>query len=338
MTVSRGGAVDVHAHHVGADLVAVIAATGAAHGVEVVDGRVRLGDRLTGLPLLPALSDVDARLRFMDAAGVDVQLASGWMDLAGYHLPPADGAWLARRQNEALAALVAARPDRFAASAAVPLQDADLAVTELAHAVTELGHRAVQIGARVEDTGLDDPALAPFWAEAERLGVPVIVHPAELDVPPRHRRLFLHIVAGNPAETTFAAGALLLGGVLEAHPRLRVLLVHGGGFLSYQLGRFDRASVTAPEAARPKASKPASAYLSQVYCDTIVHDERALRHLADVHGVGQLLVGTDYPFPMRDDHPVQGVDATFGGDRDAADRIRRGNAVALLGLAREDER
>jgi aminocarboxymuconate-semialdehyde decarboxylase len=325
--------VDVHAHHVGADLAAAIEADGGVHGVTVVESpdgkrRIDVGGRRTGLPLLPALSDVSARVAFLDATGVDVQLVAGWMDLAGYHLPAADGAWLARRQNEALASVVAAHPDRFRAAAAVPLQDADAAVTELRHAVGELGHSAVQIGARVEDTGLDDPALEPFWAEACSLDVPVVVHPAELNVPERHRRLFLHITVGNPAETTFAAAALVLGGVLHRHPELRVLLVHGGGFLPYQLGRLDLASGRAPANARPQAPEPASAYLRQLYCDTIVHNAEALRFLASVHGDDRLLVGSDYPFPMRDDDPVGTVAKAFDGA--AVERVHRHNAAAFL--------
>ncbi|MBO0829865.1 MAG: amidohydrolase family protein [Streptosporangiales bacterium] len=324
---------DVHAHHVGTDLVAAIEDDGSAHGVRAVrsaDGkrRIDVGGRRTGLPVLPALSDVAARLRFMDDAGVDVQLVAGWMDLAGYHLSAADGAWLARRQNEALASVVAAHPARFRAAAVVPLQDTAAAVAELRHAVAELGHSAVQIGARVEDVGLDDPLLDPFWSEAAELGVPVVVHPAELSVPERHRRLFLHIVVGNPAETTFAAAALLLGGVLERHPSLRVLLVHGGGFLAYQLGRLDSATERAPENARPRAGNPASAYLRQVYCDTVVHSPDALRFLASVHGDDRLLVGSDYPFPMRDGDPVGTVARALDGD--AAGRVHRHNAVAFL--------
>lgn len=323
--------VDVHAHHVGTDLLDAVEADGAAFGIGVDDaGKVDVGGRKTGLPVLPALSDVGARLAFMDEAGVDVQLVAGWMDLAGYHLPAEAGAWLARKQNEALANVVAGRPDRFRAAAAVPLQDTELAVRELRHAVGELGHVAVQIGARVEDVGLDDDALAPFWAAVEELGVPVVVHPAELGVPARHRRLFLHIVVGNPAETTFAAGALLLGGVLDRHPRLRVLLVHGGGFLAYQLGRLERAFEAAPPAARPRAAKPASHYLDQLYCDTVLHDSGALRHLVSVHGDERVLAGTDYPFPMRDANPVDTVELTFGTDARSY-RILRSNAHEFLG-------
>ncbi|HEY7596901.1 MAG TPA: amidohydrolase family protein [Actinophytocola sp.] len=298
--------VDLHAHHVGADAVARIEAGGAAHGIAVEGDRIRVGERLTGLPVLPGLTDVAARLSWMDEAGVDVQLVAGWMDLAGYHLPPEAGRWLARVQNEALAALVAAHPRRFAAAAAVPLQDPGLAAAELDHAVTELGHVAVQIGARVEHGGLDEPVLDPFWTAAEELGVPVVIHPAELDVPDRHRRLFLHILTGNPAETTNAAAALLLGGVLDRHPGLRFLLVHGGGFLPYQIGRLARGATTAPEAARSRSAHPPRELLRHFHFDTVLHDPDALRYLENF-AAGRVVLGSDYPFPMADSDPVGSV-------------------------------
>jgi aminocarboxymuconate-semialdehyde decarboxylase len=329
--------IDVHAHHVGAHAVERIRDEGAGHGVRLVTGeagagkqvtRVEVGGRPSGLPLIPPLNDVAARLSWMAAAGVDVQLVAPWMDLAGYELPPADGLWLARVQNDSAAALRTAHPDRFRVAAAVPLQAPDLAAAELRRAVGELGHEAVQIGARVGDLGLDDASLAPFWRAAEDLDVPVIVHPAELDVPERMRRLFLHILVGNPSETTFAAAALMLGGVLEDHPRLRVLLVHGGGFVPYQIGRLDRGFTAAPPAARAKGTLSPRQLAGRLYFDTVLHDGDALRHLLDFAAPGRVVLGSDYPFPMRLDRPLEALDAL---KQDDEDRARLLGATDLFG-------
>ncbi|MDP2238974.1 MAG: amidohydrolase family protein [Burkholderiales bacterium] len=303
---------DMHAHHVGQPVVDRINAEGARHGVRVVkadDGATRLevGGRLTGMPLLPALIDDSARLKWMDEAGIDVQLLSGWMDLAGYHLGAEAGQWLARVQNEALAEIVARRPDRYTAAAMVPLQAPELAAAELHYAVKQLAHRAVQIGARVEEEGLDAPALDPFWKAAEELDVPVIVHPADLAVPPRLRRLFLHILVGNPSETTFAAAALLLGGVFDRFPKLKVLLVHGGGCVPYQFGRIDRGRVAAPPIARGAVKMSLDRYADNLYYDTVLHDDAALRYLVQRAGANHVALGSDYPFPLRDADPVQSV-------------------------------
>jgi aminocarboxymuconate-semialdehyde decarboxylase len=327
--------VDIHSHYVGEDAVRRIRDEGERHGVtirESPDGppRVDVGGRLTGLPLVPSLTSGELRQNWLELAGVDVQLVAGWMDLAGYHLPAEDGRWLAEVQNDAIAALVASAPDRYVAAAAVPLQDPEAAAKELDRAVTQLGHRAVQIGARIEETGLDDPALDPFWATAEQHGVPVVIHPAELSVPDRHRRLFLHILTGNPAETTHAAAAIMLGGVLDRFPRLRFVLVHGGGYLPYQIGRLERGAVAAPPPVRTRSARTPRGHLSSFYFDTVLHDDRALRYLAEVAGAGHVVLGSDYPFPMRDDSPVATVERAIGAPG-ARTTILSGTASELLG-------
>ncbi len=301
---------DLHSHYLGADAVERIRAEGEAHGVTVRDdNRIVVGGRPTGLPLNPGLTSVEARLKWLADAGVDRQLVAPWMDLAGYHLSGSDALWLAEVQNDAIAALTT--DDRFSGAATVPLQNPELAAAELGRAV-HIGHTAVQIGARVEETGLDDVALDPFWAAAERFGTLVVIHPAELSVPDRHRRLFLHILTGNPAETTHAAAALTLGGVLDRFPRLRFLLVPGGGVLPYQLGRLDRGTVTAPAPLRSRSTRTPREQLGRFYFDTVLHDTDALRYLAAVAGTDHLVLGSDYPFPMRDDRPVETTERALG--------------------------
>lgn len=317
MSADRTPVVDMHAHHVGTYAIERIREEGADHQVRLVTSeaagkpvtRVEVAGRPSGLPLVPPLSDVAGRLAWMDKAGVDIQLVAPWMDLAGYELEGKDGLWLAQIQNDSAARLRAAHPERFRTAAAVPLQQPELAVAELHRAVAELGHSAVQIGARVGELGLDDERFAGFWEAAEELGVPVIVHPAELDVPARSRRLFLHILVGNPSETTFAAAALMLGGVLEQHPGLRVLLVHGGGFVPYQIGRLERGFSAAPPAFRSKGDRSPHQVRDQLYFDSVLHDDDALRHMVSFAGTGNVVMGSDYPFPMRVDQPVQALDA-----------------------------
>ncbi len=328
---------DMHAHHVGQPVVDRINAEGAKHGIRVVqsdDGATRLevGGRLTGMPLLPTLIDDAARLKWMDEAGIAVQLLSGWMDLAAYHLNPEAGQWFSRVQNEALAGIAAQRPDRYAAAAMVPLQAPAIAADELRHAVKQLGHRAVQIGARVEEEGLDAPMFDPFWKAAEDLNVPVIVHPADLAVPPRLRRLFLHILVGNPSETTFAAAALLLGGVFDRFPKLRVLLVHGGGCVPYQFGRIDRGRVAAPPVARGPVKMSLDRYAGNLYYDTVLHDDEALNYLIRRVGAGHVTLGSDYPFPLRDADPVQTVRRVAGLTDNEERTICWHTGAALLGL------
>lgn len=337
MNTPKPRCLDIHAHHVGQTVVDRVIAEGTRHGVRVVksdDGATRLevGGRLTGMPLMPALIDESARLKWMDEAGIDVQLVSGWMDLAAYHLKDEAGQWFTRLQNESLAELVAQRPDRYAAAAMVPLQSGELAAAELRYAVKALGHRAVQIGARVEEEGLDAPAFDPFWKACEELNVPVIVHPADLTVPPRIRRLFLQILVGNPAETTYAAAALLLGGVFDRFPKLRVLLVHGGGCVPYQFGRIDRGRVAAPPFARGAVKLPLEKYADNLYYDTILHDDAALRYLIKRVGANKVALGSDYPFPLRDLDPVRNINKNHHLDNTTRSAVCWNTGAQLLGL------
>ena len=328
---------DMHAHHVGQSVIDRVSAEGASRGVRAVkssDGfaRLEVGGRLTGMPLLATLVDDSVRLKWMDDAGIDVQLVAGWMDLAAYHLEAEAGRWFARVQNEALAEIVARRPDRFVAAAMVPLQSGELAAGELRYAVRELGHRAVQIGARIEDEGLDTPELDPFWRTAQELGVPIIVHPADLSPPLRLRRLFLHILVGNPSETTFAAAALLLGGVFDRFPQLRVLLVHGGGCLPYQFGRIERGRTTAPPPARGPIEQSIGHYGANLFYDTVLHDDAALAFLIARAGASRVALGSDYPFPLLDPDPVRTVSAIAELSAEDKREILWNTGARLLGL------
>ncbi len=328
---------DMHAHYVGKRVVDRVEAEGATHAIGIdraADGTARfaVGGRLTGMPILPTLTDDAARLVWMDTAGIDIQLVSGWMDLAAYHLPPEAGQWFARVQNEALAELVNKRSDRFVAAAMVPLQAPERAAEELRYAVRELGHRAVQIGARVEEEGLDAAGFDPFWRVAEELNVPVIVHPADINVPPRLRRLFLHILVGNPSETTFAAAALLLGGVFDRFPGLRVLLVHGGGCVPYQFGRIGRGQVAAPAFARGAAKRNIASYAPNLYFDSVLHDDAALRYLIQTAGADHVVLGSDHPFPLQDPDPVNSLMKLEGLQSSDLQAICWDTGAGLLGL------
>ncbi|MCW5606409.1 MAG: amidohydrolase family protein, partial [Burkholderiales bacterium] len=181
------------------------------------------------------------------------------------------------------------------------------------------------------EEGLDAPAFDPFWKAAEELNVPVIVHPADLAVPPRLRRLFLHILVGNPSETTFAAAALLLGGVFDRFPKLRVLLVHGGGCVPYQFGRLARGRVAAPPFARGAAKLDLGRYTNNLYYDTVLHDDVALRYLIERAGASKVALGSDYPFPLRDPDPIKTINRN-NLNEDMQRAICWDTGAGLLGL------
>jgi len=323
--------IDIHAHCVPAEALDLLHSEGASIGIEVGDdGSVVVAGRPLPMPLRQTLVDRDARLAAMDRSGIDIQVLSSWIDLTAYRLDPDAGARWSRLLNETLAGEAASHPDRFLALGTVPLQNPEAAVTELRYAVDELGMVGVEIGTRVGDVDLVSARLDLFWEEAARLRCLLLLHPLDplpgIDLGSH----FLHNIVGRPAETTIAVARLLLAGLFERHPRLQMCVVHGGGFLPYQIGRMGRAWVARPEIVASELKTPPLEALRQLSFDTVLHEPAAIRYLVDVVGADRVLLGTDYPFEMGDADPVATIEAVPGlgtADRTA---ILSGNAQRLF--------
>ncbi|HLF27753.1 MAG TPA: amidohydrolase family protein [Anaerolineae bacterium] len=271
----------------------------------------------------------DAILAEMDEAGVDVVLLCPWVSLVRYDAPPAESLAACRIQNDALAALAAKHPGRIAGLGLVPLQDVPLAVAELERAIG-IGLRGVEIGTHVNGVYPGDARFRPFWEACQSLDAFVFVHPVEGGGRAELRDYYLWNVIGNPLETSIAAGHLILSGVMESYPRLKILLAHGGGALPYLRGRLDRGFEVRLEI-NTAIAQPPSAYLKRFYFDTITHDPAVLRGLVEFAGADHVLLGSDYPFDMGSEHPIDVVRALGLPATDEA-KILGGNALRLLGL------
>jgi aminocarboxymuconate-semialdehyde decarboxylase len=310
-------------HQAGADLGVEVSRDGDRVGVAVRGG--------TDLGSLRAdLLDIDHRLASMDDTGVDVQVLSNWIDLTLYELPPEKGARYARIFNEAMADLVSEHPTRFGGLATVPLQAPELAAMELVYAVRQLGLAGVEIATTVNGDELDRSELDPFWEAAAALRCTVLLHPYNPLAGRGLRRYFLANAVGRPAETTIAIGHIILGGVLERHPGLVICLVHGGGFLPYQLGRLDRAYHAKPELAATRLTRPPSEWARSLYFDTVTHRADALDLLLSQVGSDHLLMGSDYPFEMGDPDPVETVRSIPDLSDEQRLLVLGGNARRLL--------
>lgn len=326
--------IDVHTHFLSPHAIAAARRWPGRYGVTVdeVDGaiRLRLGEEPPLRPLLPALCALAAYRTFMNEQGLTGALVGPLMDVVGYHLPARQGQAWSRTLNEGLAESLAVANGALRGLASVPLQDPAAAAAELRHAVLSLGFRGAMIDTNVQRRPLGDPALDPFWRAAMELGVPVILHPFVLEPVERFKDHYLHNLVGYPFETTLAACSLVFGGTLDRMPELAVVLVHGGGFVPYQLGRFDRGHHVRPEA-RAGGAGPASRYARRFYYDTLTHSVRSLCFLCEVVGADRLLLGSDFPFPLGDPEPVASLRAAGLGA--AADRAALGdNAARLFGL------
>ena len=245
---------------------------------------------------------VPDRLREMDEQGIDVEALS--INPYWYTAERDLARQVIQIQNEKLAELCAAHPDRFVAFASVALQYPDLAVEQLEHGVRRLGLRGAAVGASVAGAEFSDARFHPFWAKAEELGVLIFIHPQS--TPDLARRFkgngWLANVIGNPLDTTIALSHLIFEGTLDRFPGLKICAAHGGGYLPSYAARSDHGCRVSPELCDGtiQLKKKPTEYLRQLYFDSLVFTSEALRHLAAEVGASQIVMGTDHPIPWQD--------------------------------------
>jgi aminocarboxymuconate-semialdehyde decarboxylase len=285
-------------------------------------------------PITSACWDASVRLADMDRDDVDVQVVSATPVLFAYGRPAEHALECARIFNDALLELCAAGDGRLVPLCQVPLQDTDLACRELERCVAA-GMKGVQIGNHVGDRDLDDERLVTFLAHCASLGTPVFVHPWDMFGGCRLEDWMLGWTVAMPAETHLSLNRMILGGAFDRLPRdLRICFAHGGGSFTFLLGRLDNAWHRR-DIVRGRSTAPPSTYLDRFDVDSLVHDERALRYLVDVMGAESVLLGSDYPFPLGEEH-VGRLVRSSGLDADVKDRLLGANALDFLRLAPSD--
>jgi len=324
--------VDLHNHIVTEEVVTFLEEEG--HHLETTvagegDERIARIGTAAYRPLHSRMCDPSARLADMDRAGITIQAVS-CTPFALYPDAPLDlGLELARVNNDSLASLAQRYPNRFVPLASVPFAHPETAATELERAVG-LGLRGVEIPPASSNLELDDRRLEPFYSAAEALGVPICIHPFDASPTGPLARYGLSPLAGNPLDTGLAASLLVLGGVLERHPRLEIVLYHGGGAFPALLGRLEQGHALFP-VCRGEAPRPPSEYLHHFSFDTVVFDEGWLRFLVAQFGAERIVLGTDYPLPLAVADPVGEIRACGFGE-EAERRILGANGLELLGV------
>jgi aminocarboxymuconate-semialdehyde decarboxylase len=284
---------------------------------------------------LPKLSSIETRLKDMDRIGIDMQAVSPAPNQCYYWTEPELGLELSRMVNDRLAEIVATWPERFVALGTVPLQHVDLAVAELERCVNKLGLRGVEINPSVNGMDLTEPRLnlEKFFAKAQALDVVIFMHPIGFTQGERLVDHYFNNVIGNPMETTIAASHLIFDGVMQRHPKLKIVLPHAGGYLAHYWARMDHGYRARPDC-RTVIKRPPSSYLAKMYFDTITFDPGMLRHMIDRFGPGHVLLGTDYPYDMGEDDPLALIGSVRGLKRAEKDMIEGGNAARLLKIRR----
>ncbi|MFL5521644.1 MAG: amidohydrolase family protein [Gemmatimonadales bacterium] len=327
--------VDIHCHYLNAEVAARVGATPpeADYLVKFSNAQTRETNQKQGKERGPKLTDIAVRLKDMDRMGIDIQAVSPAPHQTYYWTDPGMGQELARAVNERLAEIGAQHPERFVPMGTVPLQDASLALSELEHCVKRLGMRGVEINPSVRGMDLTDEQLGleKFFAKAQELDVVLFMHPIGFTHGERLSEHYFNNVIGNPLDSTVAVSHLIFDGTMARHPKLKVLVAHGGGFVAHYWARMDHAWRARPDC-RTVIKRPPSKYLEKFFFDTITHDPQMLKHLVDRFGADHVVLGTDYPYDMGDDDPLGLLAQVKRLPKAERDLIAGGNAARLLKL------
>lgn len=319
--------IDVHNHVIPQPVLDLIGRDDA-YGVRLAGG---VWGGALEFPVVEEFFDPAVKLEWMDRAELGMAVVSMAPPAFLYDRPSEVGTALWETANDALAEYCGHAPGRLRWLAHVPMQWPDAAV-RLYREAARSGCSGVAVGTSIAGARLDEPQYEEFWAVAGELGLPVLVHPwfnerhAALD------RWYLQNAIGNPLETTVVVERLLCSGMLRRHPDVQIILMHGGGFVPYQLGRLCHAQQVRPELVDAPASEEIWETVGrQLWFDTITHDAEALRYLVRRVGEDRVLIGTDNPFDMGDEAPVSTVRDALTADQ--AEQIGSANAMRLFGLS-----
>ena len=324
--------IDIHAHWYPREWVELLEKEGSRYGART--SRHERGHLVLEVPeyrhpFHDRYIDIPARLKMMDEARVDVHALSLTSPMV-YWAPAEFGAKLAQVYNDGLARAHLEHPDRFLGLAALPMQAPELAVKEIDRASKLPGIRGIYMGTHIMGKNLDEEELRPVFARCEQLRLPIFLHPLNPVGAERMRKYHLRNLIGNPTENAIAAASLIFGGVMDAFPKLDIVLPHSGGTMPSLIGRWDHGASVRAELKH--MSKPPSSYLRRFHYDTITHNDWVLENLIEQVGADRVVMGSDCPADMSYTQPVavvERLERVAAADRE---KIVGGNAARLLKL------
>ena len=294
--------IDVHTHMLTLPWIELLKGSGAQYEVKKTKaGQESIWkDGAPFMTLFPGMWDYDLRIKAMDAARVDVAIVS--LTCPNCFFGGRETSLKAARMvNDSMAEQARARPDRIRWFASVPWQYADDAKAELARAVAAGAVGVMQL-ANVAGEELTADKFAPVWAEIDRLGLPVLIHPG---TPPGMVDMNLGDFGMVPPigfmiDTTLAFARMIFSGFLDRYPNVKLIAAHGGATLPYLAGRLDRCHEMIPACSSVIKDRP-SEYLKRIWYDTVVYDQAALEMCIAVAGSPyRVLYGSDYPHNIGD--------------------------------------
>lgn len=324
--------IDIHAHWYPREWVELLEKEGAPYGARTSRherGHVVLEVPEYRHPFHDRYIDIPTRLKMMDEARVDVHALSLTSPMV-YWAPAEFGAKLAQVYNDGLARAHQEHPNRFLGLAALPMQAPELAVKEIDRASKLPGIRGIYMGTHIMGKNLDEEELRPIFARCEQLGLPIFLHPLNPVGAERMRKYHLRNLIGNPTENAIAAASLIFGGVMDAFPKLDIVLPHSGGTMPSLIGRWDHGASVRAELKH--MSKPPSSYLRRFHYDTITHNDWVLENLIEQVGADRVVMGSDCPADMSYTQPVAVVERLERVAAPDREKIVGGNAARLLRL------
>lgn len=273
----------------------------------------------------------ERRITDMNAENVDIQVLSPMPELLSYWFNAKDTLDFSRHINYQLSEFIAANPDRFLGLGMLPLQDPDMAAKEIRPLKKDFGLKGVEVGTNINGKSIGDPYFTPFFAEAEAEGIAIFIHALR---PIGNDRIAgpsaLSALIGFPTENGLAVASLITGGILEKFPKLKIYVSHGGGTISTILPRLNYGWETMEEI-RKVCPQPPGYYARKIYYDTLVYDINALRYLLTTFGSSQLMIGSDYPFDIREKLPGHWLE-NLEIDQEAKEAIMNRNAIKMFGI------
>ena len=276
--------------------------------------------------------DPKKRIEDMDKEGVDIQVLSPIPVTFSYWSDPQKGLELAQSQNNFISSVAKEYPERFIGLGTVPLQNVKLAIKEMKRAMKELDLKGLQIGTNIDGLNLDDESLYPFFEVASELNVPLFVHPWATLGRERLTKFNSMYTVGMPSETALAVSSIIMSGLLDKLPNLKICFAHGGGSLPYILPRLDKGWEVWPETRQ--IEKPPSYYAKKLYYDSLVYDPNNLKFMIERLGVKQIIAGSDYPFLLRENPVGKVIDNLEDVSETDKELMLGQNALDFLGIER----
>ena len=243
--------------------------------------------------ILPKHTDVAAKIADMDAAGIAMTALS--INDPGPELFGKDGASIARLVNDWIASIARQHPTRFFGLCVLPLQSMDACLTELDRCVNRLGMKGILLYSNNAGRFPDEPEFRPLFRRAEELDIPILLHPAYPMTYDATKGYEMAAGLGLMFDTTIALTRIILAGILDQHPKLKLVCPHVGGALPYLVGRIDHQTMVLKRGAEHIRRAP-SEYLRQIWLDTVSPLAMSIRYGFDFVGPDRLLYASDHPW------------------------------------------